>query len=1473
MHIYIRCLRFILLAIICFANINIFAYDFKVNGLYYNKLSSNTVEVTYKSFGGYSGTLSIPSSVNYSGVLYKVTAIGSRAFSGCYRLSGTISIPSSVTSIGDDAFKGCSGLTGSLTIPSSVTSIGDYAFFGCNGFTGSLTIPSSVTSIGYDAFHYCSGLNGTLTIPGTVKFIGNWAFADCNKLEYVVSGILSPFSIDVEVFNGISSNAVLQVPKGTKSKYESYSGWTKYFKEIIEKEDVSYSLNINASGNGSVTYNGTLVRNQTSSFTITNGSSATLTLNPDKGYYVGSVEVNNANVTFSVSNNRYTINNINQNTIVDVVFNASPTLVLDAVSLTDKDGTSYNYYPTLTIPSIRSLNLNYGDNLSVLNAAGVTMVQTDKGNTHVPVTVTAASGVATIKANTDITENGTFIVTVPECTFQLGSYQNGAQSFTFKVEKNHAIFNPIEVTPAEGNITELPEVVKLKFDNDVTLVDIGSSYVVIRKNGTPMYTATLAIDETDQKTVLVKSSHSGNITNNDAANLGTWTITIPEGLIHNPFYTFGTIAPDDYWNPSITLSWTLFDIPDPLKDKKSQMSVLKTEASTLFSLIGEVGYPKYDNYIYPLYAVKDLEIPTTKEQLDAAISSLKSAINAFYNNTNITLPQAGKWYTIASVNKAGKELPLSYANGAVTLGGKAAAFQVESITDGVAVLKTPDGMYLHVLMDIANTSPTSSKNVTSEYLEAVNKLSLAKLTIGTLGTDDQKPYAGLLTISGSLGIDNSTLVNLGTATALIDHSTGKIVTCANDATLYFEDGKTSAFRFVKTEEPKEEVFPVATFDGNVVDSNEKMLILVIQGRDNIGDVSKVKLNPANSPYFTHVVDNETKIASHSANPILEEMEGETNKFIVHLTGLASGMYNLVLPANTFDYTENPKKVTDIMLYASFTISSGSGEGQGEGTVPTPTPTPTTTYSLIISTSGNGNVVYNNNWLRNGSTTFTLNKGTYATVTITPDTGYRIASVKMNNRDVTSSVYYNQYTLGYINANTTLEVTFEAIPITTYTLSIKATGNGNATYNGTFIRNQTSTFSVNEGSSASIMFSPDNGNSINSVKLNGSNITSQAQNGWYTISNITTNASIEVEFKEDIITLTSDGISYTVTSQTNKTIKVTGTGQGKVLTIPATVTQNGTTWTVNGIDNNVLEKNTELAAIIWNPTVAFTANVSNLNLLLYVKSISYAPTAIKNVVVNGNANSITLVDAASGNNFYCPQAFTALHISYTHNYNMSTGIGETRGWETIALPFDVQKVTHSSKGEIVPFALWNNSETRKPFWLYELSGSGFREAETIRAYTPYIISMPNNPQYYDQWLLNGSVTFSASSVTIGKSGNEHSATFNGRIFVPNYENKDMGEGLYALNVNNDFSTNNSGMTEGSRFVLNQRPIHPFEAYHKTTANVSPLSFGIFEDMTTSIRTIDNEKWVINNDIYDLQGRKVQTVKKGVYIKNGKKVIIK
>ena len=403
------------------------------------------------------------------------------------------------------------------------------------------------------------------------------------------------------------------------------------------------------------------------------------------------------------------------------------------------------------------------------------------------------------------------------------------------------------------------------------------------------------------------------------------------------------------------------------------------------------------------------------------------------------------------------------------------------------------------------------------------------------------------------------------------------------------------------------------------------------------------------------------------------------------------------------------------------------------------------------------------------------------------------------------------------------------------------------------------------------------------------MTSYVTNNQYTINSITANTVVAVSFAASSTFFTQNGIYYHISSASNKTLNVnSGTYNGH-LTIPASVSYDGSTWSVRGAESGVFNSSS-ITAITWNPSYSINSDAfgtqTNPNLLLYVKSESYAPSNVPNVIVNGKAKKIVLTDAASGNDFDCPEAFTATEISYTHKYRMTTGIGECRGWETIALPFDVKLFTHESKETLIPFKVYSSASSGKPFWLYQLTSSGWQEAATIEANKPYIISMPNNKSYYNNYNMNGEVTFSAKNITVPKT-EPIKTKYDDRTFVANFNSQQSAWDIYALNVNNEYSSYNEYLPEGSTFIRELRTIHPFEAYMMSTAANAKDMFGIFEDLTTAIKHLP----MIGEDgnqhirIYNLEGQLVKEVRNvsekealkglrhGVYIVNGKKRIIK
>ena len=578
-----------------------------------------------------------------------------------------------------------------------------------------------------------------------------------------------------------------------------------------------------------------------------------------------------------------------------------------------------------------------------------------------------------------------------------------------------------------------------------------------------------------------------------------------------------------------------------------------------------------------------------------------------------------------------------------------------------------------------------------------------------------------------------------------------------------------------------------------------------------------------------------------------------------------------------------------------------------------------TYNLIVTCGEHGSVTY-----ESSTETYTVSKyqsievmnGEVVKLTFNPDNGYKLGELKVNGSDKLSQVEDNTYTISSMNRDINVVATFVESTVN-YNLTITCQGHGSVTYGSSTVTNYQS-FEVKEGSTVKLTFNPDNGYKLGKLTKNGTDVTRNVTDNTYTITKIKRDLAIVATFVESTGTFSIDGVNYSILSASEETVIVSKSIEySGHLTIPETVNNSGVTWKVVGIADNafnscsdlitislpqsmnannmgisVFTGCTKLAAITWNADFALTLSslgaVNNPNLLFYTKNRSYAPEGFSNVIVNGAAERIVLQDVATENdNFYCPTAFTAKEISYNHNYTMESAYGGVGGWETLALPFTVQQITHERAGNIVPFAAYDGEHC--PFWLYTYSSSGFVRAGGIEANVPYIICMPNNNEYNAEYRLSGRVTFSAKNTKVatsdGTAPKEHPSRGN-KTFVAAYKAKSRSKAsdVYAMNVVNDLYSETGNYNPGSVFISNLRDVSPFEAVMTTNSaasHVIALEFG----ETTGIESLPAVHYR-NYRVYNLNGQlliqtesvveKDQLLKQlpaGVYIVNGKKITIK
>lgn len=221
------------------------------------------------------------------------------------------------------------------------------------------------------------------------------------------------------------------------------------------------------------------------------------------------------------------------------------------------------------------------------------------------------------------------------------------------------------------------------------------------------------------------------------------------------------------------------------------------------------------------------------------------------------------------------------------------------------------------------------------------------------------------------------------------------------------------------------------------------------------------------------------------------------------------------------------------------------------------------------------------------------------------------------------------------------------------------------------------------------------------------------------------------------------------------------------------------------------------------------------------TIVYADAAYDhaNVVVNGTATNLLLTDA---NAFNAPYDFTAESVKLTRSLQ--------NGINSFVLPFEV------SANEL-------GASKVATYKSYDLGKkvANFETAESVVANTPFLTTDAKEPSKLN--FTNKSIVATLENL--------------GTDFVGVYT-RTKAEGKYGIDEKGN-------LHKGGADAY----VNPFHAY----LNVEGVASVAFDGSVTAINNIAADK-VADTAVYDLSGRRVNgKLQKGLYIMNGKKVVVK
>lgn len=171
------------------------AYDFKVNGLCFNKIKNaeGQVELTFDATGtrptssdpsylSLSGEIVVPSRVSYEGVDYQVVKVHTYAFSYNSTIT-SVEFPASVTTMGQYVFQYATGIK-TVGLSDAMKEVPGYTFDSSS--LESIDLPAEVAKLGRNAFKNCKALKHLGMSNTVIASVEQDALRSCEALDSLV---------------------------------------------------------------------------------------------------------------------------------------------------------------------------------------------------------------------------------------------------------------------------------------------------------------------------------------------------------------------------------------------------------------------------------------------------------------------------------------------------------------------------------------------------------------------------------------------------------------------------------------------------------------------------------------------------------------------------------------------------------------------------------------------------------------------------------------------------------------------------------------------------------------------------------------------------------------------------------------------------------------------------------------------------------------------------------------------------------------------------------------------------------------------------------------------------------------------------------------------------------------------------------------------------------------------------------------